>query len=172
MILGGLFFVYKGILKIDNVANEGALNAEVLRLIKVQTQVPGLGFFIVGILCLGIAVQFSKQDVVPILVEGEVDGVEGEWQASIQFYPIEHKGWNRGKFGRKYLPDYTTLQVKINAPGYLPYVSNVHVDSLQGYKAAFGTARLEKALDKSDLIPEIAAAKNSSIAKASFGGVQ
>ena len=77
MVLGGIWLVAQGALTLAATPKSDALTIEWKKQFRINTQVPGIAFFLVGLLFITLSLGFLKPpELVPIEFEGEIKGIE------------------------------------------------------------------------------------------------
>lgn len=126
MILGGIWLLAKGTIKLSEAGKEGALSVELFNKIKLNTGYPALAFFIIGLFFIALAMWFSKPaDVLSLNIDGKlnIDGDPSEL-VTIKVVPSSESGItlhpnSDGSLTRTLHPEFA-LDVVINAAGYEP----------------------------------------------------
>ena len=154
MVLGGIILIARGALSLAAVPQADAITIEFKKLLRINTQAPGIAFFLVGLLFVSTALYVSKPpDVVPIEVSGEIDGVNQPVTVIVTTrWPV--MTYSSGKIIGKVYPDVTSLVVEATAPGYLPFVAPISLSPAVGHRASIGTVHLTKAVDEIAIKPE------------------
>ncbi len=119
MVIGGMLLIWKGAIVLSNTEASTALSIEWKQNFRLNTQAPGIAFFIVGLIFSSIAILFSKPSTTdPIYVVGTLEGVSE--QATITAVPSFWKvtSGTNGVVDGKFTPDIETLTLTITAPGY------------------------------------------------------
>src|SRR5262245_40809076 len=127
MILGGIWLLAKGTMKLSDAGKEkGGLTLELFNKIKLNTGYPALGFFIIGLFFIALAIWFSKPaDVLSLSIDGKLN-IEGDPSelVTIKVVPSSESGVtlhpnSDGSLTRTLHPEFA-LDVVINAAGYEP----------------------------------------------------
>jgi hypothetical protein len=127
MILGGIWLLAKGAIKLTEAGkSEGGLSVELFNKIKVNTGYPALGFFLIALFLVAVAIWFSKPpDVLSLNVDGKlnIDGDPSEL-VTIKVVPSSESGItlhpdSDGSLTRTLHPEFA-LDIVINAAGYEP----------------------------------------------------
>lgn len=119
MVIGGMVLIYKGSLVLAGTDSSTALSIEWKKDFKLNTQAPGIAFFIIGLTFSSISIYASKQDVTdPIFVEGTFDDVK-----ELVTVTVVPSNWavvsgSNGVLNGKFTPDTERVHLKISAPGY------------------------------------------------------
>ena len=156
MVLGGIWLVGKGVITLASTPKYDALTIEWKKQFRIHTQAPGLAFFLVGLIFVAVALQYLRPSgVVPIEIEGTLKGVEEPVTASVR--PINwdlHSTVNQIS-GRIY-PDFSTIILVVNAPGYEPYSKVIKMNVSGRRLAQLGIVELRRKVRESDLSKKIA----------------
>jgi hypothetical protein len=159
MVLGGIWLVAKGIITMAATPKADALTIEWKKQFRINTQIPGLTFFLVGLMFVAVPLEFLKPpEVSPIEFNGQINGVDEP--VSILVRPTN---WAlvgdslTGEISGKVYPDFSVLLLLISAPGYEPYSKPFKVN-LEGPRIAeLGTVELRRSkVKESDLEKSIA----------------
>lgn len=121
MVGGGIWLIYKGALVLASTDKATALSIEWKKSFRLNTQAPGVAFFIIGLLFLIVALQFSKPaQIEPIQVLGRVINVDQPVTvtAETDLWPIKIS--SDGKINGEIYPNVRQLTIRITAPGYRP----------------------------------------------------
>lgn len=160
MVLGGIWLVAKGVITMAATPKADALTIEWKKQFRMNTQVPGLAFFLVGLMFIAVSLIFLKpSDVAPIEFEGQIKGIDE--QVSIFVRPTT---WvlagdsSTGQISGNVYPDFSVLVLSINAPGYVPLNKPVKVNLTGQRIAKLGTVELQRSsnVKESDLQKQIA----------------
>jgi hypothetical protein len=157
MVLGGIWLVAKGVITMVATPKADALTIEWKKQFRINTQVPGLAFFLVGLMFIAVSLGFLKPpDVVPIEFEGQIQGVEEPVSILVRPANWELPGNSTGEISGKVYPDFSVLVIVINAPGYEPYTKPIKVSAEGPRTAKLGTLQLRRKLKESDLGKQVA----------------
>jgi hypothetical protein len=121
-----------------------ALTIEWKRQFRINTQVPGLAFFLVGLLFIAISLQYLKPpEMLPIEFEGTINDVTSP--VSIVVRPTN---WglaesNTGEIRGQFYPDLKFLMLVVSAPGYEPLTTSVKIESNGPRIAKIGALKLK-----------------------------
>ncbi len=73
MVIGGIVLIYKGAIVLASTDSSSALSIEWKQDFRLNTQAPGIAFFIIGLIFSSISIYASKPTAIePIKIEGEV----------------------------------------------------------------------------------------------------
>jgi hypothetical protein len=158
MVLGGIWLIAKGALTFAATPKTEALTLEWKKQFRLTTQVPGMAFFLIGLLFVAVSLGFLKPPgLVPLEFEGEIKGVEEP--VSVLVRPTtswELPSTTAGTISGKIYPDLSVLVLVVNAPGYEPFSKSIKVSAEGRHVTPLGTLELHRKLKKSDLTASIA----------------
>jgi hypothetical protein len=161
--------------------NTEALTLEWKKQFRLTTQVPGMAFFLIGLLFVAVSLwALWTPGLAPLEFEGKITGVEEP--VSILVRPTnrwELRGTTAGAIIGKIYPDLSQLELVVNAPGYVPLITPIQVNprGLNNLK----TLELRRELKKSDLtatasVPDLpfnpADTANAAASKVAYGSPQ
>lgn len=156
MVLGGIWLVAKGVITLAATPKTDALTIEWKKQFRMNTQVPGLAFFLVGLLFVSVSLVFLQPpDVAPIEFEGHVKGVEEPMSVLVRPHEWKLPDNSAGRIRGRVFPDLRILTLVINAPGYEPYTVSVDVGTGGSRKADVGTLELRRKIRESDLEKQV-----------------
>ena len=124
MVIGGMLLIWKGAIVLAGTDSSTALSIEWKQYFKLNTQAPGIAFFIIGLLfsCVSIycATPIKATPTDPIYIAGTFDNVN-----EIVTITAVPSGWevtsgSNGVVDGKFIPDTEILNLKFSAPGYQP----------------------------------------------------
>ncbi len=127
MIVGGVWLLAKGAIKLSAAGkSEGALSIELFNKFKLNTGVPALGFFIIGLFFIALAIWFTKPaDVLSLSIDGKlnIDGDPSDL-VTVKIVPSSETGAtlhpdSDGNLTRTLHPEFE-WNIVINAAGYNP----------------------------------------------------
>jgi hypothetical protein len=120
IVFGGIWLIAKGALTFAATPNTEALTLEWKRQFRLTTQVPGMAFFLIGLLFVDVSLwALWTPGLAPLEFEGKFTGVEEP--VTILVRPTnnwELRGTAAGAMIGKIYPDLSALEVVVNAPGY------------------------------------------------------
>ncbi len=158
MVLGGIWLVAKGAITMAATPHSDALSIEWKKQFRINTQVPGIAFFLVGLMFISVSLGFLKPpEVVPIEFEGQVKGVDEPVSIIVRPANWELPSNSSGQINGKVYPDFSFVVLLINAPGYEPFTTSIKVGAAGQRLARLGTLELRRKVKESDLEKKIAA---------------
>jgi len=122
MVVGGMILLYKGAISLNKASKKDAVSLEFKKMIKVTTQYPALGLFIIGLAFIISAAMFSKPTgVSPLKIQGHVNVPD---PSSVTIF-VSAGRWSLEPFTDGTIkglihPSLGLLKVEITAPGYIP----------------------------------------------------
>ncbi|MDZ3992298.1 hypothetical protein [Pseudomonas sp. Teo4] len=128
MVLGGIWLVAKGAITMAATPAADAITIEWKRQFRINTQVPGVAFFLVGLLFIALSLAFLKpNELEPIEFEGEIKNLKG--RVSVVVRPVS---WgladsDNGVIAGRVYPDLSVLVVQITAAGYETLTTPVRI---------------------------------------------
>jgi hypothetical protein len=147
MVGGGIALLWKGAITLAATPEATALSIEFKKQFRMNTQVPGIAFFVVGLVFIVVALYASKPTgVVPIDLQGEVLGVKAPVSvgASTKWHL---DSFSSGAIRGRIYPEVTTLVIEVSAPGYVPVTTPIEIKpGIQ--QAVIGKFQLEKRIDE------------------------
>jgi hypothetical protein len=150
MVLGGIWLVAKGVITLAATPQADALSLEWKKQFRINTQVPGLAFFLVGLLFMAVSLFFLKPpDVRPIEFDGQVSGVDEPLNIVVRPAPWELPASTDGQFSGKVYPDFSFVVLAVSAPGYEPFTRSVKIGTNGTIRV--GTLTLRRRLVQADL---------------------
>lgn len=151
MVLGGILLFYKGALTLQATPQD-AITLEWKKQFKISTQVPGIAFFLVGLLFVVVSLFYLKPPpIIPIEIEGQISGVDQPVSLAITPAKWELQGDTTGKIQGKVYPDLSVLLLVVNAPGYEPFTQSISVKEESRKLAKVGTLQLTRKVNISDI---------------------
>ena len=147
IVTGGIFLLAKGAITLAATSGTDALSIEWQKQFKINTQVPGVAFFVIG-LCFIVAALYAArpQRVEPIDVNGEVDGVDGPVTLVVKPQTWQFPALSGGVIRARIYPDVSTLVLEASAPGYEPTSMAIEVSS--STQVSIGRVQLKKRLQE------------------------
>jgi hypothetical protein len=119
MVFGSMVLLFKGIINLQ-AASGGAMNVGLQRLIKIETTVPALGLFVIGLVFILSAAAMSRPDgVSPVQIKGQI---RPAGSSSVSILIRTEQGAlvpsTDGQIQGVIYPHMGGLTVEITAPGY------------------------------------------------------
>jgi hypothetical protein len=156
MVVGGIVLVWRGAITLASTPKADALTIEWKKQFRINTQVPGLAFFVVGWMFIAFATYSLKPDEVrPIEFEGELKGVDEPVSIIVRPTNWELPSDTSGKINGKVIPDLSFVVLLINAPGYEPFAKSIKIGSDGHRVAKLGTLELRRKVKQADLEKKI-----------------
>jgi hypothetical protein len=123
MVVGGIYLLYKGVIKLDQVSCEEAVALEFQKMLKLQTRYPALGLFIIGLTFILMSIFFSKPSgLKPITLQGQIDGAD---PSGVTMH-VKSADWKTiepdsdGKIDTVVYPDVQRVEIQVQAAGCKP----------------------------------------------------
>ena len=148
MVIGGIFLLSRGAMSLDVASKSQALSLEWKRELRLTTQYPALGFFIIGLAFIFIPLVFAKPGPIPkAKIEGETLGVTKPLTLILETEP-----WVSGKEHEDCIEeeiDLSTVRLRItlSAPLHQQVHRWVSLGELFKGKYDLGKIRLAKVVD-------------------------
>ncbi|MGH6754445.1 MAG: hypothetical protein ACREVL_15130 [Solimonas sp.] len=121
MVVGGIALIYKGALVLAAADKVDALTIEWKQNFRINTQAPGLAFFLVGLLFILLAVVASKPSKIePVKIIGKVTGINDPITVTATTEPWSVSVASDGQIDGLIFPNVRRLTIEISAPGYVP----------------------------------------------------
>jgi len=157
MVLGGIWLVAKGALTMAATPKNDALTIEWRKQFRINTQVPGIAFFLVGLLFITLSLGFLKPpELVPIEFEGEIKGIDEAPNIVVRPANWELPASTGGLINGRVYPDLSVVVLVINAPGYEPFTKSIRIGADGRRIAKLGTLELRRKVKESDLEKRVA----------------
>lgn len=157
MVLGGIWLVAKGVITLAATPKRDAITIEWKKQFRINTQVPGIAFFLVGLLFIALSLGFLKPPpVVPIEFDGELKGIDEPPAIFVRPANWELPSSTGGRINGRVYPDLSVVVLMINAPGYEPYTQSIRISTGSRRIAHLGTLELRRKVRESDLEKRIA----------------
>ncbi|NML42671.1 hypothetical protein HHL11_02840 [Ramlibacter sp. G-1-2-2] len=157
MVLGGIWLVAKGVITLAATPKRDAITIEWKKQFRINTQVPGIAFFLVGLLFITMSLGFLKPpDIVPIEFDGEIKGIDDPPAILVRPANWELPSSTGGRINGRVYPDLSVVVLMINAPGYEPYTQSIRINPRGRRVAHVGTLELRRKVQESDLEKRIA----------------
>jgi hypothetical protein len=157
MVLGGIWLVAQGALTLAATPKSDALTIEWKKQFRINTQVPGIAFFLVGLLFITLSLGFLKPpELVPIEFEGEIKGIEEAPTIFVRPANWELPASTGGHVNGRVYPDLSVVVLMINAPGYEPFTKSIKIGADGRRIARLGTLELRRKVKQDELEKRIA----------------
>jgi hypothetical protein len=178
MVVGGILLLYKGAISLTNVAGEEAFTIEFKKELRISTQYPALGIFVIGLLFIALSVYVGKPDINKITLKAKTVDVAEPVNITVKANSWSSGLTHTGEIIETIYPNIDNIQVIVSAPGYENESKTINISSLKNGVADLGEIQLHQKLAKSAIdtsqivslpadvaVPGIAA-------KPAFGGVR
>lgn len=173
MVLGGIILLYKGAISLANVSGEDAFTIEYKKELRISTQYPALGIFMIGLLFVFFSVFMGKPDLNKLVVKGKTVNVTEPVNISLKTSTWSSGLSHTGDVLETFYPNIDTIQIVVSAPGYDSHIKTIQITSGGGL-ADLGDFSLNQKIARSDLqaasITPLPPGTN--IPSATFGGAQ
>lgn len=158
MVFGGIWLVAKGVITLAATPQAEALSIEWKKQFRMNTQVPGLAFFLVGLLFIYISLLFLKPvEVPPFEVAGELKGMDQPWSISIRPQNNwQEKGSSARRFNTRIYPEVSSLIIEVTAPGYEPFEKSITITPRNKRTEDLGTLVLRRVIKKEEIARSVA----------------
>ncbi len=143
MVVGGIFLLSKGAIKLEAAAKDPALTVELFeKQFKLTTQVPALGLFVIGLLFIGLSIYVARgNEAAPIRLVGKTGVVDqpifvqvrSEWLVPAVLGQVDHV----------LRPQLDILWITIKAPGYAEFAKPFSKDELKN-GINFGDIKMQR----------------------------
>ncbi|MFL5493620.1 MAG: hypothetical protein ACJ8DC_04450 [Gemmatimonadales bacterium] len=151
VVAGGIYLLAKGAITLAATSPADALTIEWQKKFRVNTQVPGIAFFVIGLCFVGAALYAASPPEL-IDLQGEVHGVDGPVTVIIRSEPLHPAVFGDGAIRYRFYPDFSVLTLEASAPGYEPMP--VPVELSHGTLVNVGTIQLRKKIQEIAPKPE------------------
>ncbi|MEH6597187.1 MAG: hypothetical protein V7736_16755 [Colwellia polaris] len=127
MVIGGIILIYKGALVLASTDPSSALTIEWKKEFRLNTQAPGIAFFIIGLLFTLTSIFASKPtEIEPINIIGKVAEISEPITIAARSSKWILVGGSDGVVKGKIRPYVEAITLEISAPGYKP-INIVHI---------------------------------------------
>lgn len=152
MVIGGILLVYRGAIKLAATPKTTALSIEWRKQFRLNTQAPGIAFFLVGLAFLVVALFVSKPPPVrPLDILGEILVDDAPVTVLVRSMPWTSITSSSGEISARFYPDVTLFIVEATAPGYRPLTRSLDVRQIRGGSSInLGKIQLVKQVNKID----------------------
>jgi hypothetical protein len=121
VVAGGIYLLSKGAITLAATAPADALTIEWQKKFRVNTQVPGIAFFVLGLGFVMAALFWaSPSPGHAVDLRGEIGGVDGPVTLIIRTQPLPLPVFSDGIIRYRFYPDFSVLTLEASAPGYEP----------------------------------------------------
>tara|TARA_R110002049_G_scaffold284139_1_gene464690 strand:+ start:370 stop:960 length:591 start_codon:yes stop_codon:yes gene_type:complete len=179
MVVGGIVLIYKGALVLAATDSNTALSIEWKQDFRLNTQAPGIAFFLIGLIFSSISIYASKpSSVEPITIEGEVVEITEPVTIRARSSTWTLDGGTNGVVKGRIHPHVEDITLEISAPGYKPERITFSLNELKNRTLKFESIELEQQItaivgSMQNIIPVDASENIQPItATPSFGGAQ
>lgn len=152
MVLGGILLIYKGAMTLAGTPAVDAITIEFKKQFKLNSQVPGVAFFIVGLLFVVVALWFCRPPR-PIELEGRFKGSDAPVTIVVSSPRWHLQPSSTGVIRGRIVPDMTYLVVEAFAPGCEPLQEPIDTRKVMGGKVELGEFHLVRKVDGVTLNP-------------------
>jgi len=151
MVLGGILLLYKGAITLNN-SSEGALSVEFKKELRITTQYPALGIFVIGLLFIIVPAFLGKpSEAQRLTVKATPINVSEPVKIQLQAAGWSSNLHHSGQIIETHHPVVDIIQIVISAPGYEPLTRTVQLSDLSGNTADLGEVELRQKLSKAAL---------------------
>lgn len=176
MVLGGILLLYKGAISLSNVSGEEGFTFEFKRELRISTQYPALGIFIIGLLFVALPVLTGKPEFCKLTVKGKAVNVSEPISLTLKASSWKSSMQHTGEVLETFYPNVDTIQIVVSAPGYKSQIKTVQISSLKDGMANLGDIKLSHLISKEEVTGEKITPLPSNVslppitAKPRFGG--
>lgn len=179
MVIGGIFLIYKGAIVLAATDSNSALSIEWKQDFRLNTQAPGIAFFLLGLIFSSISIYASKPGAIePITIEGEVVQIPEPVTIRARSSTWTLDGGTNGIVRGRIHPHVEDITLEISAPGYKPERITFSLNDIKNRTLKFESIELEQQItaivgSMRNIVP-VAPAENIQpiTAPPSFGGAQ
>ena len=153
VVAGGIYLLSKGAITLAATTPADALTIEWQKKFRLNTQVPGIAFFMLGLGFVMAALRSaSPAEARPVDLRGEVSGVDGPVTLIIRTQPLPLPVFTGGVIRYRFYPDFSVLMLEASAPGYesMP----VPVEIARSGVIDVGKLHLKRKIDEISAKPE------------------
>lgn len=178
MVLGGIVLLYKGAISLTNISGADAFTIEFKKELRISTQYPALGIFVIGLLFIALSVYFGEPKVNKITLKANPIDVSEPVNISIKANTWSSGLSHTGKIIETIYPNIDNIQVVVSAPGYENTSTTINISSLNNGVADLGDIRLQQKISRTSIdASQIIAMPEGFIApvltdKPAFGGAR
>lgn len=148
MVLGGILLIYKGAMTLAATPAVDAITIEYKKQFRLNSQVPGIAFFVVGLMFVFVALWFCRPPPPPrpIDIEGKLAGDAGSVTIVLTSARWQLQSSSEHIAGR-IVPDMTYLLMEANSPGCEPVQRPIDTRKVKGGKVELGELHFTKKVD-------------------------
>jgi len=146
MVLGGMFLIYKGAMTLAATPAVDAITIEFRKQFRLSSQVPGLAFFIVGLLFVVIALWFCRPPQ-PIDLVGNLEGTSTPVTIFVSSPQWHLQQSSTGEIRGRIVPDITYLLIEAVAPGCETIHGSVDTRNVKDGKVEIGKLKFIRKVD-------------------------
>ena len=151
MVVGGIILIYKGAIVLAATDSNSALSIEWKQDFRLNTQAPGLAFFIVGLIFSFVSIYASKpKQIIPITIEGEVAQISEDVTILVRSSTWLLQGGSNGVIKGRVYPHLEDIVLEITAPGYEPEIITYNLKDVKNRAVSFEGVDLEQVVEKID----------------------
>jgi len=148
MVVGGFWLFHKGVISLTQVSQKEAVSVEFRKVLKLSSQYPALGFFIIGLVFIVSAAVFGKPAIgSPFTINGRIVNVADPDLSSVTIAFSDDFGTRSpssdGSVNEELHPTPQKLVVQVAAPGYTPAPFKRTFDITNG-KASLGEIKFSQ----------------------------
>ncbi len=144
MVIGGVVLIYKGAIVLASTDSSSALSIEWKKDFRLNTQAPGIAFFVVGLAFSSISIYASKPEgIEPIIIEGEVTNIPEPVTIRARSSTWTLQGGSHGIIKGRIHPHIQDIILEISAPGYRPENITFSLSELKDRTVKFEAVELE-----------------------------
>jgi hypothetical protein len=144
MVIGGIVLIYKGAIVLASTDSSSALSIEWKQDFRLNTQAPGIAFFIIGLIFSSISIYASKPTAIePIKIEGEVTQIPELVTIRARSSTWIVQGGSNGVIKGRIHPHIEDITLEISAPGYKPESITFSLSELENRTVKFDAVNLQ-----------------------------
>ncbi|RJG47745.1 hypothetical protein [Motilimonas pumila] len=151
MVAGGILLLYKGAISLSKTATPDAFTIAYKKELRISTQYPALGIFLIGLMFVFFSVVMGKPNINTLTVTGTTTGIDEPVFISIKTGTWSSGLSHQGELVETFHPRLDTLQIVVSAPGYDNHVKTIQVDTANK-QADLGQITLTQKVSKASLL--------------------